>query len=141
MRLFISGVVLVIVVIWVTKVVHYYLPWFGEGDLGCLRENAEDVSLIRLIVCPDEYAGRPVRVHGYLWIEFEGNALYISCEDFNSRNSKSSVAINADSGFLERVQKYRGHYVIVEGVFDTTTGHMGARAGTIRNINRVILVR
>lgn len=97
-----------------------------------------DVSMIQLIANPKEYQGYKVRLHGYLDLQFEGDALYFHKDDYEQSMSKNALWI---SGRGEEnwndVMKCNNHYVLIEGTFSTMTGHMGMRSGSLENIKRV----
>lgn len=64
-------------------------------SVGAPRPDAVGVSLIQLISSPEAFSKKPVRVVGYLHIEFEGNALYLHEEDFSRGLSRNSLSIEA----------------------------------------------
>ena len=41
-------------------------------------QGVEQVSILQLIVTPERYDTKKVQVEGFLHLEFEGNALYLS---------------------------------------------------------------
>ncbi len=62
---------------------------------GAVRQDAVDVSLIRLIGSPRDYAGQLVRVVGYLHMQFEGNAIFLHQEDYERGVSMNGLSISA----------------------------------------------
>jgi hypothetical protein len=115
-------------------------PRFTFRNLGDVRRDSETVSLIRLVSNPEAFEGKAVRVEGILRVEFEGDALFLSEADLRHRISKNGIWIDIPEKWLPQLEKLSGHYVLVEGVFATGTGHMGAYSGTINELNRVMLV-
>src|SRR5262249_1884257 len=79
--------------------------WFG----------AENVSMLQLITTPEKYDGRVIRVLGFLWLELEGNALYVHREDYENRLLFNRIGLTPPS---EDYSALRGQYVIVEGGFN-----------------------
>jgi len=107
---------------------------------GPVKHDALGVSLIRLIGSPKEYAGKTVRVVGYLHLEFEGNGIYIHREDYERGLSKNSLWVDAPTEMMKEMQKLNDRYVLLEGVFEPEMqGHMGLSSGSIIKINRVDL--
>lgn len=97
-----------------------------------------DVSVIQLIATPELFDGQEVRVIGFLHLEFEGEAVYIHREDFENSIPQNSVAIELSKSQERAWGKLNNHYVIIEGRFSSIVkGHLGARSGSLQNINRL----
>lgn len=95
------------------------------------------VSMVQLLSNPEQYNGKKVRVVGYLWIEFEGTALYFHKEDKVNSLTKNAIALNLPEKAIKDGKQLSGHYALIEGVFDSSdTGHMGLYSGTIHSIQR-----
>jgi hypothetical protein len=104
---------------------------------GTPKNEAQDVSIIRLIAAPERFAGKLVRVIGYLNIEFEGDAIYLHEEDFRRSLCMNSLFVHADDDMMTELKRLSGHYVLIEGIFDPSqTGHMGLSSGGVTKINR-----
>jgi hypothetical protein len=102
-----------------------------------VRNEPHDVSIIRLIAAPKDYAQKVVRVVGYLSIEFEGDAIYLHEEDFRRSLTTNALSIGATPETRKKLEKLSGQYVIVVGVFDPSDhGHMGLFSGGIGDITR-----
>ena len=96
-----------------------------------------DASLIQLIANPDRYDGKPVRVLGFLHVEFEGTALYLSRDDANYLITRNGLWISFERSPGPKSPVNR-KFVLIEGTFDKTlVGHMGSWSGGIRAIRRV----
>ena len=94
------------------------------------------VSLVELIASPQLYDGRPVRVIGYLNLEFEGNAIYLHEDDHAHGINRNGLWVDFARGFRSPSGCDRG-YVLVEGIFDARdTGHLGLWSGAIGDIDR-----
>ena len=118
--------------------VRSWLLAFGLGSsVGlCVAAETTDVSLIQLIANPVAYHERPVRVEGFLSLEFEGTALYLHREDYEHGLLRNSVCI-ADRGILERRGARDLRYVLIEGGFDADEHcHFGGWIGAIKDIRR-----
>jgi hypothetical protein len=100
------------------------------------------VSIIQLIARPEQFDGRRVRLIGYLWLEFEGNAIYLAEADQKHGLTKNGLWVGFARGTLEPGRAYSGHYVLIEGTFRAGShGHMGLWSGTIENITRATVWR
>ena len=100
---------------------------------------AKDVSLILLIANPEKYNKQNIRVIGYLHLGFEWNCLYLHQEDYKNAVNKNAIWVDVKTRtIMKSLQKYSGHYVLIEGTFDSNMhGHMGANSGSIRDITRL----
>ena len=58
-----------------------------------------EVSIIELIANPSRFNKKPVRVLGYLDIEFEGEALYLHEEDYKHRLTRNGLSLLASDNF------------------------------------------
>lgn len=105
---------------------------------GAVRQDAVDVSLIRLIGSPRDYAGKLVRVVGYLHMQFEGNAIFLHQEDYERGVSMNGLSISAPPALVGELEKLSDTYVLIEGVFAPgRQGEFGQLSGGIVDINRV----
>jgi hypothetical protein len=113
--------------------VRGYFPNPGPDD------SVQDVSLIQLIAQPEKFDGRPVRLIGFLRIEFEGNAIYLHREDFDHGISKNGVWIDVPADMSDRQKRdVNMRYVICAGIFSANNhGHMGMFSGAITNVRRL----
>ena len=108
------------------------------GALPIDPGQSVSVSLLQLVATPERFDGKLVRVVGYLWIEFEGTALYLHKEDRVHHLMKNSIFLNLPESDLKRSKELTGRYALVEGVFNSSdTGHMGLFSGSIHSIRRV----
>lgn len=95
------------------------------------------VSMVELLANPDKYHQKLVRIVGYVWIETEGAALYLHREDKINSLTKNAIQLSVSEKMLVNKKQISGHYVLVEGVFDSSdNGHMGLYSGTLRSIQR-----
>lgn len=96
-----------------------------------------DVTMTQLLATPERYDGKLVRVQGVGNLEFEGDALYLSEQDWKYCTDAAVWISLGDDISYEEAQKYNGKYVLVEGVFDQADkGHMGLFHGAIRDVSR-----
>jgi hypothetical protein len=93
-------------------------------------------SLIELIARPELYQGKRVLVAGFANLEFEGNGIYVSREDYDQMLDKNGLWLDVSDSIARRFAGKPG-YVIIEGEFDShSRGHFGMWSGTIKNISR-----
>src|SRR6185295_1411546 len=45
-------------------------------------EEPESISIVRLLGAPEQYDGKKVQITGFMNLEFEGNAIYLSKADY-----------------------------------------------------------
>ena len=95
-----------------------------------------DMSIIKLLSNPEAYDGKIVGIRGYLNLEFEGDAVYLSKEDYENSIFTNGFWVN----FSENIEKselesYSGKYVWLTGRVDTKNrGHLGLWSGELNNI-------
>jgi len=100
---------------------------------------SEDLPLVRLVVSPEKYHGKRVRVIGFVRLEEEGSGVYVHKEDYQHALIGNGVWINVSGARLDADgQKNRNmKYCLIEGTFDAKKrGHKGAWSGSIKNISR-----
>jgi len=99
-------------------------------------KGVEQVSILQLIVTPERYDGKRVQVEGFLYLEFEGNALYLSENDYIHHLSKNALWVTRNSMINERFHKLNSRYVILIGTFDAANkGHMSMNSGSLKDIS------
>jgi len=101
-----------------------------------------DVSIIRLIAAPRDFDSASVLTMGYLRMEFEGDALYLSENDFRNSLDANAIGIVASVEMRKELQKVNGMYVAIVGVY-----HAGPNArivqgfrGSLTDIQRVVAI-
>lgn len=97
-----------------------------------------DVTMTQLLATPEKYDGKLIRVIGVGNLEFEGDCLSPSKEDYAYYTLNSIwIELGRLDISYEEAQKYNGKYVIVEGIFDKDDrGHMDMFCGSIKKITR-----
>ncbi|MFC2042688.1 hypothetical protein ACFLUA_00860 [Chloroflexota bacterium] len=108
---------------------------------GTASTEVESVSLMQLIVNPELYHGKLVRVIGVSRIEFEGDSIWFTKEHYEHRIYKNSLWIVPDYIALQatpqELEEFNGKYVLMEGIFNKNDhGHMGLNSGTLEKITR-----
>jgi len=114
----------------------------NDSGSNAVNQNALDVSIINLIATPEKFHGKIVRVIGVGNLEFEGNAIYLSRDDYEQNISGNSLWIELGGGATpyNEAKVFNGKYVIVEGTFDKKAkGHFGIWPGGIKDITRYVL--
>jgi hypothetical protein len=110
----------------------------GESS-GIARAGDEPVEFppfVRVIARPELYHGKRISLIGYMNLEFEGNAIYHSEEEYRHAQSQDAIWLDVD-GMKPKPPLARG-WVIVEGTFNgERRGHLGSYAGTLERITRL----
>jgi hypothetical protein len=101
-------------------------------------------SIVQMLAHRDRYDGKKVQIKGFLNLEFEGSAVYLSKEDadygittngFWVSFDKSKVPFEGMVGPGEFDRKF----VLIEGTFKANSrGHHSAWQGSIEKISRVV---
>lgn len=104
-------------------------PRCADGTTNC---EMFEVALVELITRPEIWHGRRVAVSGYLHLEFEGDALYLSRTPRRFREALWFDTEGLDPALLRRVNDRE---VRVIGTFDASAhGHMGLFAGMLTQV-------
>jgi hypothetical protein len=97
-----------------------------------------DVGMVALIAAPESYEGKFVRTHGFLCIEFEGDALYLHEEDYRHGFTKNSFALRLSKLQREQFKGLSLKYALIEGtVYAMGREHIDRWSGAIGNITRL----
>ena len=105
------------------------------------NQNVKAVPLMQLIVNPEKYHGKLVRVIGVSRIEFEGDSIWFTKEHYKHRIHENSLWIEPDYNALgatrQQLEQFNGKYVLMEGIFNQDNhGHMGMYSGALENVTR-----
>lgn len=110
------------------------------SDAGVVDSSAAPVavSLVSLIATPERYEGSRVQVVGYLRLDFEGTALFLSRDDFLAQNYRSAVWVSVPVSTRQRWRELGDKYVLVEGTFSTASrGHDNCCAGVLHDLHGI----
>jgi len=90
------------------------------------RENVLKVSMVQLIANPAAYDGRLVRFHGYVNLEFEGNAVYLHRDDYEQAIFENGFSLGDVSACMKLDgTRFKQGYAVVVGRFSSSEhGHM-----------------
>lgn len=95
------------------------------------------ISIVPLLASPQSFNGRRIQVIGFVHLEFEGNGIYLSREDFQYGIEKNGLWLSISSADIETFRRANDSYVIVEGTFNSDIkGHVGMWSGSIEKITK-----
>ena len=110
------------------------------GGFGALESDyAVDVSIAELIATPERYHGVKVRLTAVGNLDFEGNYISASKEAWeNYTNDRIWIELGEELALhAERLRRYNGEYVIIEGVFNMyDKGHFAMFQGALHHVTR-----
>ncbi len=110
----------------------------GQSDSSGKGCSLWEPTVIELLARPELYTGKPIRTVGFLSLEFEGQALYHSREDFDHLAYFTGVWVEVPDSFLVKKDSIDQAYVILEGRFRAgRAGHMGGFRGLIDSVTRL----
>jgi hypothetical protein len=101
-------------------------------------------SLIQLLVYPDRYHGKEIQVKGYLVVEDEGTAIYVSESDGEYYITPNGFWVEFEGNTLglsdkEITKRFHHKYVLLEGTFDKDDrGHEDLWQGSIGKVSRLM---
>jgi len=99
----------------------------------CENYNYENVSIMNLIVTPEKYGGKIVQIAGVLSLAFESRGLYFSKESFEYNLPNLLVNIEFPEDIISKHQNLNGKYVILEGLFESSSEFKGVRGAYLIN--------
>lgn len=112
------------------------------GDVVRSYPNEEfNASIVQILAHREQYHGKRVRVYGYLRLEPEGTAVYLSKDDADYRISANGFWISFHGNAIpnKTAVQYDRKYVLIEGRFDKDNrGHTSAWQGAIEDVDRVL---
>jgi hypothetical protein len=119
------------------------IPDKRGGQDVLFSDRLVDVSLIQLIANPDRYHKQAVRLEGFLHVQFEGTAIYLSRDDANHLIGRNGLWVSFHpgdwSGLGMNPEQFNRRYILIEGLFDKDRhGHLGAWSGSIHSVWRVM---
>lgn len=101
------------------------------------NKKTEEVSLIAVIANPEKYHKKRIVIKGYFTMETEGQAIYVSKNDYEKGIFKNSIYLYIGYDSLKEMnieEPYKG-YVQIEGIFDKQSkGGYGFSSGGLRDI-------
>lgn len=101
-------------------------------------DDPRSVSMINLIANPSDFHGKRVQLVGYLHLEFEGDAIYLSRDAWQYGQDKNGLWVSFAKA-IESPGRFNDSYVYVEGRFNAERhGHKGLFSGSIDEIDRVL---
>lgn len=93
--------------------------------------NPQRISIAALLANPDAYEGKAVTVIGYYHGSFEHSAIYLTQADF-----QHDVLTNGLWVTNVVPETLNNRYIMLDGIFTTSQGHLGQWSGTICGISR-----
>jgi hypothetical protein len=106
---------------------------------ACTRNPMrENVSLLQLISTPERFDGKPVRVIGYVRVEFEGNAIYLHQEDYEHFIPTNGLRLDDPLCFqgAQHDERFNSGYAYVVGTFKSNrASELNIWSGTISHIS------
>lgn len=102
----------------------------------------KDISIVRLIATPEKYRKKPVRISGYMQVERENIAVYLSKEDAAHLFGKNAIWVDLDYDAMIKAgvnpNLFHCKYVHVEGIFShREDDELGNNSGTIQSVWRI----
>ncbi len=96
-----------------------------------------DVSIVQLIVNPQDYENKKIRIKGYLSFKHEGNAVYLHKDDYENVISENAIYLYIkEKDFIENsINKPYEGYMSIVGVFtNKDKGHKSLFVGAMKEI-------
>lgn len=127
-----------LIILLVFSYLQYGCKPLGTEDLA--NKKYEDVSLVSVIAYPDRYHKKNITLKGYFTMETEGQAIFISKNDYQTMIFKNAIYLYVDYKSISKMnieEPYKG-YVQIEGTFNKNLkGSYGFYSGGIENITKI----
>ena len=95
-------------------------------------------SLLSIIANPERFHGKTVDIVGFVAIEFESSAIYLSEIDRKQGITKNGRWISRAKG-IDPSEKCNFRYCLIRGTFNARSGgHMGHYSGSIEALEKVL---
>ncbi|MEC4050179.1 hypothetical protein OX284_012115 [Flavobacterium sp. SUN046] len=105
-----------------------------------VNKKSQEVSLISIIANPNKYHKKSIIVKGFFTMETEGQAIFISKNDYQTMIYKNAIYLYIGYDTLKQMdieEPYKG-YVQIEGVFNKNLkGSYGFYSGGIEKITKI----
>ena len=95
---------------------------------------------MNLIATPERYDGSLVRIIGFVAIEREGNAVYLSSGDYLQRIYRNGIWIDLEGTSISDEARVRCNraFCLLEGTFKMIErGHLGLFSGSLQQVSRM----
>lgn len=100
------------------------------------------IAMQELLAHPGNFEGQRVRVVGFLRLEFERNALYLTRDDFDNAVTGHALLLDLSNAQLRAASRLNHGHVVVDGVLRVTDiGHGGKWTAALRPVIRVAMWR
>jgi hypothetical protein len=117
----------------------------GAGQRAAMLDQYEErhPSLVQMLANLEHYHGKEVLVEGYLVVEFEGTAIYLSKDDADFMITRNGFWVSFENNTLdmrlaEIAERFNCRYVLLEGTFDAgNLGHLRGWQGAICKVSRL----
>jgi hypothetical protein len=76
------------------------------------------IAFTDLISNTQYYDGQQLEVIGYLSLNFESDALWLSKAEYDTGDYKKAIWVSIDERKLKRTMRFNHHYIMVEAVFN-----------------------
>lgn len=107
-------------------------------DFGKLDAKAEDVAAVCVLVNPDQYVGKKVRVIGAYFHDFENSYLFLSRDALEAYDVSSALGLPIQEKSLpaaaDDLESLNGCLVAVEGIVFRDGVHLG-----LKDVSRIFL--
>lgn len=105
------------------------------------KVNNKKTSIINIIANPQKHNGKLVQVKGFIHVEVENSAIYITEEDYNYGITKNSIWLEISRDEINKFDK-NDKYVVIEGFFDMKNeGNEGNYSGSLTNITKLNVIK
>jgi len=95
------------------------------------------VPAIQIVANPSRFDGKRLQVLGFLHLEFEGDGIYMTREDYAYRITMNALWVSVPRSDPLHCKDINNSYAVVDGVFNASNrGHFGMFSGGIENVTR-----
>ena len=93
---------------------------FNAEHSEILKDSITEVSIIQLISNPEKYEGKTVQIEGFISLEYEGMAIYLTKDDYEYFNRKNGICLLlSKEDAISLKKECHKKFVTVTGKFQT----------------------
>lgn len=97
-----------------------------------------DVGMVTLLANPERFDGKLIRTHGFVFIQFDSDAIYLHEEDYRYGLTKNAFALDLSEAQRKQFKNPSLKYVLIEGTVHSKSPDAAySYSGTIVDMTRL----
>lgn len=115
-------------------------------EFGVSADGMAITSMVAALADPDRFTGKPMRLHGVLHLEFEGDQLCLDRDSHANYVQGNCVRLSFHDArlppYYEELRRWNGHYAVVAGRFEALPlTDMNRYPGRLDGVSNVMVIQ